>query len=114
MLSILRTYVAGLAVAHLAWFYFFTTGHLVRRRSGEQVYSLTELVITSVAGMAIAGFGLVFLGFTHFLNAFGISILLLVEGCLFWWLGRGNWLSSTFWRTMLERMTEAWTAPAIF
>jgi len=63
--------------------------------------------------MAIAGFGLVFLGFTHFLNVFGISILLLVEGCLFWRLGRGNWLSSTFWRTMLERMTEAWMAGRI-
>jgi hypothetical protein len=69
-MSILRTYLFGLAVAHLAWFYFFTTGHLLRRRTSDQAYSLDELVITSVAGMAIAGFGLVFLGFTHFLNVF--------------------------------------------
>ena len=113
MLSILRTYVAGLAVAHLAWFYFFTTGHLVRRRSGEQAYSLTDVVITSVAGMAIAGFGLVFLGFTHFLNLFGIFVLLLLEGCLFAWLNVGNWLSFGFWRTMLQRIAQGWTAPAI-
>ncbi len=84
-MSILRTYLFGLAVAHLAWFYFFTTGHLLRRRTADEACSLDELVITSVAGMAIAGFGLVFLGFTHFLNVLGISILLLVEGCLFWW-----------------------------
>lgn len=113
-MSILRTYFSGLAVAHLAWFYFFTTGHLLRRRTDDQGYSLDELVITSVAGMAIAGFGLVFLGFIHFLNIPGIALLLLSEGFLFWSLGRGNWLSIIFWRTILGRMFKAWTMPAVF
>lgn len=110
----LRTYFSGLAVAHLAWFYFFTTGHLIRRRTDDQEYSLDDLVITSVAGMATAGFGLVFLGFIHFLNLPGIASLLLLEGFLFWWLGRGNWLSIVFWRTILGRIFKAWTTPAIF
>ncbi len=113
-MSIFRTYFFGLAVAHVAWFFFFTTGHLLRRRDANHACSLNELVITSVAGMAIAGFGLVFLGFSHFLNVFGIAILLLAESCLFWWSGRGNWLSLTFWRTMLQRMMTAWSAPSIF
>lgn len=113
-MSILRTYISGLAVVHLAWLYFFTTGHLIRRRADDHGYSLDDLVITSVAGMAIAGFGLVFLGFIHLLNIFGIAILLLLEGFLFWWLGRGNWLSISFWRTTLGRMFGAWTAPAVF
>jgi hypothetical protein len=113
-MSILRTYFSGLIVIHFAWLYFFTTGHLVRRRSDDRRYSLDDLVITSVAGMAIAGFGLVFLGFIHFLNILGIAILLLFEGVLFWWLGHGNWLSIVFWRTTLRRMCEAWTAPAVF
>lgn len=113
-MSILRTYLAGLSVAHVAWFYFFTTGYLLRRRTPDQDYSLGDVVITSVAGMAVAGFGLVFLGFTHFLNLFGIFTLLLFEGCLFWWLNCGNWLSYSFWRDMLQRMVGVWTAPAIF
>jgi hypothetical protein len=113
-MSIFRAYFSGLAIAHLAWFYFFMTGHLIRRRTDDQGYSLDDLVITSVAGMAIAGFGLVFLGFIHFLNIPGIAILLLLEGFLFWWLGRGNWLSIIFWRTTLGRMFTAWTAPAVF
>jgi hypothetical protein len=112
-LPILRTYFAGLGVVHLAWLYFFTTGHLLRRRGPDLPPSLGEMVITSAAGMAMAGFGLVFLGFTQFLNVFGIGFLLLLEGCLFWWLGRGNWLCWTFWQTMFQRMVSGWTPPAI-
>lgn len=69
-----RTYLAGLGVAHLAWFYFFTTGHLLRSNAPKESrwFALTDLVITSVAGMALAGFGLLFLGFAHLLNPFGI------------------------------------------
>jgi hypothetical protein len=91
------SYFAGLATAHLAWLYFFTTGQLLRRVSKEpRSFSLADLVITSVAGMALSGFGLLALGFTHLLNVIGIVILLVTEVVLFWILKRHNWLSLTF------------------
>ncbi len=115
-MTIFRAYLAGLGVAHLAWFYFFTTGHLLRSNALEKSrrFALTDLVITSVAGMALTGFGLLFLGFAHLLNAFGISAALLVEGILFLRLRAGNWLSWDFWRAMLLHFFEAWTIPALF
>ena len=84
-MSVLQTYFAGVAVAHVFWFYFFTTGHLLRPKALEESrsFSLSDLVITSVAGMALVGFCLLFLGFTHLLNPVGISVVLLCEGVLF-------------------------------
>lgn len=115
-MTIFRAYLAGLGVAHLAWFYFFTTGHLLRSKAPEESrsFSITDLVITSVAGIAVAGFCLLLLGFTHMLNPFGISAAVLVEGILFLWLKGANCLSSDFWRTMLRHFFEAWTIPALF
>src|SRR5438093_429988 len=69
-MPVFKSYVLGMAMAHLLWLYFFTTGHLLRRKALEQSRSflITDLVITSVAGMAVAGFCLLLLGFTHLLN----------------------------------------------
>src|SRR6266446_3897878 len=100
-MSIFQTYLTGLIVAHLMWFFFFTTGELLRPTvtDGGESSSLAQLVITSVAGMALSGFALLFLGFAHLLNGFGIASALLLEGVLFWVLKGDNWLSWTFWRT---------------
>jgi hypothetical protein len=115
-MPIFQTYLAGLAVAHVAWLYFFTTGLLLRRSDSRQPrsFSLADLVITSVAGMALSGFSLVFLGFAHLLNLFGILIVLLVEAVLFWRLKGDNYLCWTFWRATLRGFINAWTMPALF
>jgi hypothetical protein len=116
MNSIACTYLTGLAVVHLAWFYFFTTGQLLRSRSQEEqgVLSLVELVATSAAGMALVGFGLLLLGLTHLLNHHGIFGGLVLEGLLFWWLRRENWFSWRFWRDTFRRMLQGWTPVACF
>ncbi len=103
-MSIFQHYLAGLAVAHVAWLYFFTTGLLLRQSDsgGPRSFSLAHLVITSVAGMALSGFSLLALGFAHLLNLFGILVVLLVEGVLFWRLKGDNWLSWIFWRATLQ------------
>src|SRR4051794_29095505 len=113
-MSVLRSYLLGLVVAHLAWLFFFTTGHLLRKRQsdGSKAFQLDTLVITSVAGMALSGFGLLFLGFGHLLNRFGLAGLLLGDGALFWLLKRDNWLSLNFWRRMVHEFVKAWTLPA--
>ena len=99
-MPVLKTYVLGMAVAHLLWLYFFTTGHLLRSKTLEQsrCFSITDLVITSVTGMAVAGFCLLLLGFTHLLNRPGIFVALVCEGALFLWLKGENWLSYSFWK----------------
>src|SRR5947209_9342806 len=92
------TYLMGLTAAHLAWFYFFTTGLLLRPVSDEAPhFSIGDLVITSVAGMALSGFSLLVLGFSHALNAIGILIGLVTEAVLFWLLKGNNWLCLSFW-----------------
>jgi hypothetical protein len=115
-MPIFQTYFMGLAVAHFAWFYFFTTGQLLRPRvsDGADCISLSDLVISSVAGMALSGFGLLFLGFTGLLNGFGLFGALLLEGLLFWLLKGDNWLSWTFWRTTFHGFVKAWTSSAFF
>src|SRR6478672_696519 len=92
-MSLLRSYLLGLLVAHLAWLFFFTTGQLLwkRHRNDSQPFQLDTLVVTSVAGMALSGFGLLLLGFAHLLNPFGLAGLLVLEAALFRLLKRGNW-----------------------
>ena len=115
-MSFFQTYPVGVAVAHVFWFYSFTTGHLLRPKALEESrsFSLSDLVITSVAGMALAGFCLLFLGFARLLNPAGISVALLFEGILFLWLRGDNWFSWSFWGGMLRRFIKAWTIPAFF
>lgn len=115
-MTIFQSYLIGLAVAHLAWFYFFTTGQLLRPRIpyGPDYISLPDLVITSVAGMALSGFALLFLGFAHLLNGFGLLGVLLLEGVLFRLLKGDNFLSPAFWRLTLHRFVEGCTIPALF
>src|SRR5882724_11841181 len=105
-----------MAVAHLLWLYFFTTGHLLRPKNVEQLgsFSIGDLVITSVAGMAVTGFSLLLLGFTHLLNRPGTLLVLVCEGFLFLWLKGENWLSYSFWHKILQRFVGAWTVPALF
>lgn len=115
-MSIFQTYLVGLVITHLAWVYFFTTGRLLQPRDDDeqQAWSLVDLVGTSVAGMALAGFALVLLGFVHALNRWGILAGVAVEGLLFWWLRRENWCSRIFWGNTLRKMMRGWTAPACF
>jgi hypothetical protein len=111
---ILERYLMGLAVAHGLWLYFFTTGQLLRPNVPDEStsFSLSDLVVTSVAGMALSGFGLLLLGFAHLLNLFGISIALVVEGVLFWLLKGDNPLALIFWQSAVRRFAKAWTVPA--
>ncbi|PYX04588.1 MAG: hypothetical protein DMG88_24135 [Acidobacteria bacterium] len=115
-MSIFQTYLMGLIVVHLIWFFFFTTGQLLRRSASDESTwsSLAHFVITSVAGMALTGFGLLLLGFTHLLNRPGIAGALLLEGGLFWVLKNENCLSWTFWRTTLVRFIKPWSASTLF
>src|SRR5438309_1615697 len=115
-MPVLKTYVLGMAVAHLLWLYFFTTGHLLRPKAFEQsrCFSITDLVTTSVAGMAVAGFCLLLLGFAHLLNRPGILLALVFEGLLFLWLKGENWLSYSFWQKICRRFVGAWTVPGVF
>src|SRR5580765_6322199 len=113
-MSVLRSYLLGLIVAHLAWLFFFTTGQLLWKRhpDNSKPFQLDTLVITSVAGMALSGFGLLLLGFAHLLNRFGLAGLLILEAAFFWWLKRDNWLSFIFWRRIVHDFFEGWTFPA--
>src|SRR6267154_4557643 len=115
-MPVFKSYVLGMTVAHLLWLYFFTTGHLLRPKAFEQsrCFSITDLVITSVAGMAVAGLCLLLLGFTHLLNRPGIMLALVCEGLLFLWLKGENWLSYSFWQKIFQRFVGAWTLPALF
>src|ERR1043166_6170400 len=114
-MSVGERYLAGMAVAHALWFYFFITGHLLRAKDLKESHSFstTDLIVTSVAGMAVAGFGLLFLGFTHLLNRTGISLSLFCEGVLFFWVRGENWLSWGFWQRIFRRFVGAWTLPAL-
>jgi len=114
-MSVFASYLLGLVVAHVAWLYFFTTGRLLwqNRPDNPQPVRLDTLVVTSVAGMALSGFGLLFLGSVHLLNRFGFAGLLVSEATLFWLLKSDNWLSPTFWRGIVQEFVKAWTFPAL-
>src|SRR5262245_15883455 len=113
-MSVLRSYLLGLIVAHAAWLFFFTTGQLLwkTRPDNSTPFRLDTLVITSVAGMALSGFGLLLLGFAHLLNPIGLAGFLIVEASLFRLLKRGNWLSLIFWRRIIQDFLKGWTLPA--
>jgi hypothetical protein len=113
-MSALKSYLLGLIVAHVAWLFFFTTGQLLwKTRPDDSPFRLDRLVITSVAGMALSGFGLLLLGFAHLLNPFGLAALLVLEAALFWLLKGDNWLSLDFWRRVVQDFVTGWTLPAI-
>ena len=114
-MSIFTSYLLGLIVIHVVWLFFFTTGQLLWKRHSDnsKPVRLDTLVITSVAGMALSGFGLLLLGFTHLLNRFGITGLLILEAAFFWLLKRDNWLSLTFWRRIVQDFVTGWTFPAL-
>ena len=114
-MPVLRSYLLGLIVAHLAWLFFFTTGQLLRKRHSDNStpFQLDTLVITSVAGMALSGFGLLLLAFAHLLNQFGLAGVLILEAACFWLLRRDNWLSLTFWSRIVQDFVRGWTLPAV-
>jgi hypothetical protein len=115
-MSIFTSYLLSLVVIHALWLYFFATGQLLwpKRCSQADSVSLVELVATSAAGMALTGFGLLVLGFVHFLRPIGVFVGLIIEGILFWRLRDENCCSLGFWRFTIRRMVNAWTAPALF
>src|SRR5438132_13340451 len=94
-MPVFKSYVLGMAMAHLFWLYFFTTGHLLRRKALEQSRSflITDLVITSVAGMAVAGFCLFLLGFTHLLNRPGLLFAMVLECLIVLWRKCEYWIT---------------------
>lgn len=114
-MSVLRSYLLGLIVAHVVWLFCFTTGQLLWKRHPDNStpFRLDTLVITSVAGMALSGFGLLLLGFSRLLNPFGLAGLLILEAALFRLLKRGNWLSPSFWRRIVQDFLTGWTFPAV-
>jgi len=114
-MSVLWSYLLGLVVAHVAWLFFFTTGQLLwkSRPDNSKPFQLDTLVITSVAGMALSGFGLLLLGFAHLLNRFGLAGLLILEAAFFRLLKRDNCLSLIFWRRIVQDFVKGWTFPAL-
>jgi hypothetical protein len=115
-MSVSRSYLLGLIVAHVVWLFFFTTGQLLWKRHSDssKPFGLDTLVITSVAGMALSGFGLLLLGFAHLLNRFGLAGLLISEAVLFRLLKRDNWLSLIFWKRIVQDFVKGWTFPALW
>src|ERR1700750_550072 len=114
-MSVLLSYLLGLIVAHVAWLLFFTTGQLLwkSRPDNSKPIRLDTLVITSVAGMALAGFGLLVRGFANLLNRFGLAGLLILEAASFWLLKRDNCLSLIFWKRVVQDFVKGWTYPAL-
>ena len=98
-MPVLRSYFLGLVVVHLVWLYFFTTGHLLwqSRPENPKPARLDTVVITSVAGMALSGFGLLLLGFAHLLNRFGLTGRLILEAAVFWLVKGDNCLRVNRW-----------------
>jgi hypothetical protein len=115
-MSVFGTYLLGLIVAHVGWLYFFTTGQLLweSRSENPRPVRLDTVVISSVAGMALSGFGLLLLGFGHLLNRFGFAGLLILEAAFFWLLKRDNWLSLSFWKRIVQDFVKGWTFPAFY
>jgi hypothetical protein len=106
---------SGFGSGSLGLVVFFTTGQLLGKRHSDhsKPFQLDALVITSVAGMALSGFGLLLLGFAHLLIPFGFAGLLVLEALFFWLLKRDNWLSLTFWRRIIQDFVKSWTLPAL-
>jgi hypothetical protein len=114
-MSVLWSYLLGLVVAHVSWLFFFTTGRLLwrSRPDNSKPIQLETLVVTSVAGMALSGFGLLLLGFAHLLNRFGLAGLLILEAASFRLLKCDNCLSLIFWRRTVQDFVKGWTFPAL-
>jgi len=113
-----KHFLTGLLAVHLMWAFFFAAGLVIRREKGEgdedaENFYLADLVIASVAGMALAGFCLLFLGFTGLLKPAPILATILAAGCVFSFTGPGNVFSWRFWRRAARLFFGAWNLPAI-
>lgn len=112
----------GLLCIHVFWIYFFVTGTLVRTKQQLQdldhpqhmgPFSMADLVITTVTGIAITGFVLLLLGFIGFLNAGAFVFWLIIEGLLFKVLKDENILSAQFWLARYALFKRSWSLPAL-
>jgi hypothetical protein len=115
--------VWGLVCIHLFWFYFYLTGTLIRSRQQRAAdlddrrrtapSALTDLVITTVTGMAITGFVMFIFGLLGLLSAGGFLLWLIIEGLLFKALREENIFKADFWLARFKLIKRAWDLPAL-
>lgn len=113
----------GLVWIHLFWFYFYVTGTLIRSRQQRvpdidhprptRPSALTDLVITTVTGMAVTGFVMLIFGFLGLLSAGAFLLWLLIQGLLFKTVRGENLFKTDFWLGRFKLIKRAWDLPAL-
>src|ERR1051325_1541186 len=113
----------GLVCIHVFWFYFFVTGTLISSRQQQAPdlddpqrtapSLLTDLVITTVTGMAITGFVMLIFGFLGLLSAGAFLLWLIIEGLLFKTVRGEHIFKRDFWLVRFTLIKRAWDLPAI-
>jgi hypothetical protein len=112
-----------LACIHLFWMYFFVTGTLVRPKekpvpdlddkTRTEPFSMADLVITTVTGIAITGFVILLFGSISLLSAGAFLLWLIIEGLLFKVLREENVFAREFWLGRFKLVKRAWSLPAL-
>ena len=115
--------VWGLVCIHLFWFYFYVTGTLIRSRPQRAAHlddpqrtapsALTDLVITTVTGMAVTGFVMFIFGLLGLLNAGALLIWLIIQGLLFKTVREENIFKADFWVARFKQIKRAYDLPAL-
>lgn len=122
---VLNNYLLGLICIHLFWCYFYLVGSLAwcddakadsaRHSTGEShadVPPLTDMVITSVTGVAITGFFLFLLAVVGLLNVYALILGVLLPCLCFHYVRRENVFGRAFWQRRFERLRTAASVPA--
>lgn len=112
-----------LTCIHVFWIYFFITGTLVGPKAkpttglndtaSHEPFSIADLVITTVTGIAITGFVILLFGFLSLLSAGAFLLWLIIEGLLFKVLKQENVLGKDFWRERFKLVKRASDLPAL-
>ena len=120
---IVNRLVWGLVCIHLLWFYFYLTGTLIRSRlqpapdlddpQRTAPSALTDLVITTVTGMAITGFVMYVFGLLGLISAPAFLLWLIIEGLLFKTAREENIFKKDFWLARFTQIKRAWDLPAL-
>jgi hypothetical protein len=110
---VISHYIIGLVVVHVFWIYVYLTGSLLRgpREIANSAGALVDLVVTSVAGMALFGFAIFAVGVVGLLDVRGFVIIAAVQVAATVWAARtaGSW--AAFWTARADVVRRAATLP---
>jgi hypothetical protein len=115
-MNLIENIIVPICIIHLLWVGFFLSGLLVRRGNSNawNAFSLADLVMTSVAGMAANGFALLALGFCHLLSVGPILALILIQGSLFRVMKKERIFSKQFWFRIARCFRNILSPPTLF